>query len=227
MAPRRRISNQGWIEVICGPMFAGKSEELLRRLNRMSFANLKCLAFKPKLDSRCTGEIRSRDGRKTKAVEIEDCYQIYRVVEKERPDVIAIDEVQFFDDNIIEIVQTLADLGINVLVAGLDRDFRGEPFGPIPALLTIAERITKLTAICTVCGADASRSQRLIDNKPAPYDSPTILIGSVESYAARCRHDHHVPKRPLRTQTRAFKERLRDRELAEALLPAAPTKTTK
>lgn len=204
------LTQSGWIEVICGPMFAGKSEELIRRINRMSFANIKCIVFKPDLDSR-SNDVRSRDGRCINAITIHDPYEMYKHVDKSRPDLVAIDEVQFFSDEIIEIVQTFADNGINVLVAGLDRDFKGEPFGPIPALLTIAEKITKLTAICTVqgCGAEASRTQRLINGKPAPYESPLILIGSQESYTARCRHHHSVPNRPIKQETLDFKKRIK------------------
>ncbi len=209
MAKQNAFINQtGWIEVICGPMFAGKSEELLRRINRMSFANIKCLLFKPQIDTRAK-DVKSRDGRQAEAIPIKDPYELYAYVQKERPDLVAIDEVQFFGDEIIEIVQTFADNGINVLVAGLDRDFRGEPFGSIPALLTIAEKITKLTAICTECGAEASRTQRLIDGKPAPYQSQLILIGNQESYTARCRHHHSVPNRPIKPQTIEFKNHIK------------------
>lgn len=215
MAKKNALTHQqGWIEVICGPMFAGKSEELLRRINRMSFADIKCAIFKPKLDTR-THNIKSRDGRNMDAITIKSSYELYDYVDKLRPDVIAIDEVQFFENDIVEVLQTLADSGINVLVAGLDRDFRGEPFGSISLLLTVAEKITKLTAICTECGADATRTQRLINGKPAPYESSQILIGNEESYTARCRHHHRVPHRPINPATAAFKKRLKSRELEE------------
>lgn len=217
MAKKNALSYlSGWIEVICGPMFAGKSEELLRRINRMKFADVNCLVFKPKIDTRSMN-VKSRDGRQAKAVSISDPYQIYHYVNYYRLDAIAIDEVQFLSNEIIEVVQTLADSGINVVVAGLDRDFRGEPFGPIPALLTVAEKITKLTAICTECGAEASRTQRLIDGRPASYNSPQILIGNTETYTARCRPHHRVPQRPIKTQTIEFKRNLKNRELEELL----------
>ncbi|WP_033159965.1 thymidine kinase [Mycoplasmoides alvi] len=213
MAKKNAFINQsGWIEVICGPMFAGKSEELIRRVNRWSFANIKCLVFKPDVDSR-NKDVRSRDGRHIAAITIHDPYDMYKHVDTQRPDLVAIDEVQFFGDEIIEIVQTFADNGINVLVAGLDRDFRGEPFGSIPALLTIAEKVTKLTAICTECGAEASRTQRLINGNPAPYESPLILIGNQESYTARCRHHHSVPNRPVKPETTDFKQKIKTKNL--------------
>lgn len=196
-------------------MFAGKSEELIRKINRMSFADVKFLIFKPLIDSRVDG-IKSRDGRYMDAIKITTPYEIYDYVNNEMPDVVAIDEAQFISNEIIEVVQTLADNGINVLIAGLDRDFRGEPFGPIPALLTIAEKITKLTAICTECGAEASRTQRLIDGKPANYNSPQILIGNSESYTARCRHHHRVPGRPIHNNTITFKKKFKTKELLES-----------
>lgn len=215
MAKKNALAYQsGWVEVICGPMFAGKSEELIRKINRMSFADVKFLIFKPLIDSRANG-IRSRDGRYMDAIKIATPYEIYDYVNNEMPDVVAIDEAQFISNEIIEVVQTLADNGVNVLIAGLDRDFRGDPFGPIPALLTIAEKITKLTAICTECGAEASRTQRLIDGKPANYDSPQILIGNSESYTARCRHHHRVPGRPIHNNTITFKKKFKTKELLE------------
>lgn len=215
MAKKNALAYQsGWVEVICGPMFAGKSEELIRKINRMNFADVKCLIFKPLIDSRTNG-IKSRDGRYMDAIKITTPYEIYDYVNNEMPDVVAIDEAQFISNEIIEVVQTLADNGVNVLIAGLDRDFKGEPFGPIPALLTIAEKITKLTAICTECGAEASRTQRLIDGKPANYNSPQILIGSSESYTARCRHHHRVPGRPIHNNTITFKKKFKTKELLE------------
>ncbi|CDN40417.1 thymidine kinase [Mycoplasma amphoriforme] len=213
MAKKNALSYQpGWVEVICGPMFAGKSEELIRKINRVRYAEVKFLIFKPKIDSRSQG-IASRDGRFLNAIVIDDPYQIYDHVNESHPDLVAIDEAQFFSKEIVEVVQTLADNGINVLIAGLERDFKGEPFGPIPLLLTIAEKITKLTAICTECGAEATRTQRLIDGKEATYDSPQILIGNQESYTARCRHHHRVPGRPIHAKTTTFKKRIKTREI--------------
>ncbi len=188
---------KGWIDVICGPMFAGKSEELLRRLNRMRFAEVEFLVFKPKLDTR-TSQIKSRDGRAISAIEIDDPIEIFTHISefKSKPHIIAIDEAQFFTLNLKEVCTTLANNGYIVLVAGLEKDFRGESFGPLPEILTHAEHIHKLTAICTECGAPATMTQRLINHKPAIYDSPIVLIGNTEAYTARCRHHHEVPGKP-------------------------------
>ena len=170
---------KGWIEVITGPMFAGKSEELIRRIKTLSYTKMKIVAFKPAIDNRYDKTaIASHDG------------------EKYDTQVVAIDEVQFFSDDIVSICESLADRGIRVIVAGLDMDFRGEPFGPMPQLLARAEIVTKLTAVCTCCGCAATRTQRLIDGKPAKYNDPIIQVGAKESYEARCRKHHIVPDRP-------------------------------
>lgn len=185
----------GWIEVICGSMFAGKTEELLRRLKRLEYAKKPYMVFKPAIDNRYSEtEVVSHNNKRMPGYNISDEEQILKLVEKKNPDVVAIDEAQFFTDKIVKVCETLADQGKRVIVAGLDTNFRGEPFGPMPYLLARAEYVTKLQAICQVCGLPASRTQRLINGKPASYNSPTVLIGSEESYEARCRHCHQVLK---------------------------------
>jgi thymidine kinase len=184
----------GWIEVICGSMFSGKSEELIRRVKRAEIARQKVQVFKPAIDTRYEDrEVVSHDGNKVSAYMVEKAEDI---IAELLPDVqvIAIDEGQFFDNSIVEVCQTLADNGKRVIVAGLDQDFRGEPFGPMPELLAVAEKVDKLQAICIVCGGPASRTQRLINGEPAYYDDPTILIGAEDVYEARCR-EHHVVRR--------------------------------
>ena len=178
---------KGWIEVICGPMFAGKSEELIRRVKTLSYAHQKIVAFKPAIDNRYDkSAIASHDGEKYQAFAIKSAEDILPLVESD-VQVVAIDEVQFFKDSIVSICESLADRGVRVIVAGLDTDFRGEPFGVMPLLLARAEFVTKLSAACTVCGCAATRTQRLVDGKPANYDDPIILVGAKESYEARCR----------------------------------------
>ena len=187
---------KGWIEVICGPMFAGKSEELIRRVKTLSYAHQKIVAFKPAIDNRYDkSAIASHDGEKYQAFAIKSAEDILPLVESD-VQVVAIDEVQVFKDNIVSICESLADRGVRVIVAGLDTDFRGEPFGVMPLLLARAEFVTKLSAACTVCGCAATRTQRLVDGKPANYDDPIILVGAKESYEARCRKHHIVPNKP-------------------------------
>ena len=185
---------KGWIEVICGPMFAGKSEELIRRIKTLSYAHQKIIAYKPSIDNRYDDTaIASHNGGKYQAFAIKTAADVLRLTPDDAQ-VVAIDEVQFFGKEIVGICETLADRGVRVIVAGLDMDFRGEPFGPMPQLLARAEIVTKLTAACTVCGCAATRTQRLVDGKPADYDQPIILVGAKESYEARCRKHHVVPK---------------------------------
>ena len=187
---------KGWIEVICGPMFAGKSEELIRRVKTLSYAHQKIVAFKPAIDNRYDkSAIASHDREKYQAFAIKSAEDILPLVESD-VQVVAIDEVQFFKDSIVSICESLADRGVRVIVAGLDTDFRGEPFGVMPLLLARAEFVTKLSAACTVCGCAATRTQRLVDGKPANYDDPIILVGAKESYEARCRKHHIVPNKP-------------------------------
>ncbi len=187
---------KGWVEVICGPMFAGKSEELIRRVKTLSYAHQKIIAFKPAIDNRYDKTaIASHDGEKYQAYAIKDAKDIYNYISDD-VQVVAIDEVQFFGNEIIGICEELADKGVRVIVAGLDMDFRGEPFGPMPELLARAEFVTKLTAACTVCGCAATRTQRLIDGEPCDYHSPIILVGAKDSYEARCRK-HHIVKNKI------------------------------
>jgi thymidine kinase len=189
-------SRRGAVEVICGSMFSGKSEELIRRLNRAQYGKLHVQTFKPMLDNRYSEEaVVSHNGNAINAKPVERAMHILTDLQKET-DVVGIDEIQFFDDEIVAVVNCLADQGIRVICAGLDQDFRGEPFGKMPELLAAAETVTKLQAICVTCGTLASRTQRLIDGKPASYHDPIILVGASESYEARCRHCHDVPNRP-------------------------------
>lgn len=184
----------GWIEVVCGSMFSGKSEELIRRVKRAQFAKQKIVVFKPEIDQRYSKEeVVSHNGTKVVAIPVPSSAHI-REFDKTGYTIIAIDEVQFFDEGIVETVMELADEGFRVILAGLDQDFRGEPFGPMPQLLAIAEHVTKLQAVCMVCGSPASRTQRLVNGKPAGYDDPIVLVGASESYEARCRQHHEIPK---------------------------------
>jgi thymidine kinase len=186
------MQREGWIEVICGGMFSGKSEELIRRIRRAKIARLNVQAFKPMIDDRYHKEaIASHDGLMADAKPIKSAKEILDYITPD-VDVVAIDEVQFFEMEIVDICQKLADEGKRVICAGLDMDFRGKPFGPTPYLLAVAEFVTKLQAICVQCGGPASRTQRLIDGKPAAIDDPVILVGASEQYEARCRHCHEL-----------------------------------
>ena len=188
-------ARQGWIEVITGVMFSGKSEELLRRVRRATIARKKVQVFKSHLDDRYGGvhAVASHDGREAEAIPVDSSAQIARQVSS-LADVIAIDEAQFLDHGVITIATRLAASGVRVIVAGTDTDFRGEPFGPMGDLMAVSELVDKLHAICVICGNPASRNQRLIGGRPARYDSPTIMVGGSESYEARCRHCHQVPR---------------------------------
>jgi len=172
----------GWIEVIAGVMFSGKSEELIRRVRRAVIARKQVQVFKSHLDARYAGlyNVSTHDG----------------IVQRIRPatEVVAVDEAQFLDEAIVEVANGLADRGVRVILAGTDVDFRGLPFGPMPTLMCVAELVDKFQAICVVCGGPATRNQRLVNGKPATWDSPTIMVGGRESYEARCRHCHKVPK---------------------------------
>jgi len=190
--------NSGSIEVICGSMFSGKSEELIRRIRRVQIARKKVEIFKPMIDNRYEVQyIYSHSGSKLKATCIAESVDILKIIKKDT-DVIAIDEAQFFNQDIVEVCQSLADNGKRVIVAGLDQDFRGEPFGCMPQLLAIAEYVDKLHAICMICGKPATRTQRLVNGKPADYHDPIILIGAKESYEARCRQHHQVMNHPMK-----------------------------
>jgi thymidine kinase len=189
-----QADGQGWIEVITGSMFSGKSEELIRRVRRALIARRRVQVFKSALDDRYAGvrTISSHDGSGVEAVPVRHSTEVAARVHPDTQ-VIAVDEVQFLDDGIVDVISVLADRGARVIVAGIDMDFRGEPFGPMPLVLTRAEAVDKLHAICVKCGAAASRNQRLVDGEPAPYESPVVQVGGAESYEARCRRCHEVP----------------------------------
>lgn len=186
--------DHGWIEIIVGPMYSGKSEELIRRIRRAKIARQKVQVFKPEIDNRYSiDDIVSHCGEKEEAIAIKNSEEILGFLKRDI-DVIAVDEVQFFDDNIINILTKISNGGKRVICAGLDMDFRGEPFGCVPKLMAIAEFVDKLQAICICCGNPDTRTQRLINGKPANYNESVILIGAKESYEARCRKCHRVPK---------------------------------
>lgn len=183
---------EGWIEVICGCMFAGKSEELIRRIHVLSYAKKKIQVFKPMIDDRYAADaIVSHNGRRIPCYAVTNADALAALVEADS-EVIAIDEVQFFDHRIVDLCERLADEGRRVMVAGLDLDFRGEPFGVMGELLARSEFVTKLTAVCACCGAPATRTQRLVNGKPAAYEENVVLIGADECYEARCRRHHEV-----------------------------------
>ena len=194
----------GFIEVICGCMFAGKTEELIRRINVLSYAKKKIIVFKPKIDNRYSNEdIVSHSGESVPCIVVENEKEILKNI-KEDTEVVAIDEVQFFNEEIIDIVEYLADQGIRVMVAGLDTDFRGEPFGVMPELITRAEFVTKLTAICAKCGSPATRTQRIVNGKPANYEEEIVLVGQKDHYEPRCRHCHEVLNKPKKISKFTF-----------------------
>ena len=185
---------EGWIEVICGCMFAGKTETLISIVSKLKYTRKKMLIFKPSIDNRYSDDsVASHAGKKVKSIQIKNSKEILDYV-KEDTDVVIIDEAQFLDENLADICDDLANRGLRVIVAGLDMDFRGLPFGVMPQLIVRAEFVTKLTAICSVCGAPATRTQRLINGKPAHFNDPIILVGSKDEYEARCRHCHLVRK---------------------------------
>lgn len=191
----RNSYNGGWIEIICGSMFSGKTEEMIRRVRRARIARQKVQVFKPALDKRYhAGQVSSHNGVQWQAVPVDSARDIFERLQSD-VNVVAVDEAQFFDWEISRVCNELAQRGLRIILAGLDMDFRGEPFGPMPLLMAEAEEVTKLQAICVVCGAPASRTQRLIDGHPAAYDEPIILVGGSESYEARCRHCHEVPRK--------------------------------
>jgi thymidine kinase len=184
----------GHVEVICGSMFCGKTDELIRRLRRATIARQKVQVFKPAVDGRYGLEkVTSHAGSEFAATPLASSQDVLARLEGDTT-VVAIDEAQFFDENIINVVDELAERGLRVIVAGLDLNFKGEPFGCMPVLMARAERVDKLQAICMVCGEPASRTQRLVNGKPARYDDPVIIVGAAELYEARCRTHHEVPR---------------------------------
>ena len=184
----------GSIEVICGSMFSGKTDELIRRLVRATIAKQKVQVFKPAIDVRYAVEkVTSHTGADFDAIPVERAADIRDRIETDTT-VVAIDEAQFFDSEVVEVAQELAGRNVRVIVAGLDMDFRGEPFGPLPTLMAKAEKVDKLHAICMICGNEASRTQRLVNGKPARYDDPVVIVGASELYEARCREHHIIPR---------------------------------
>ncbi len=188
--------HSGRVEVICGSMFSGKTEELIRRVRRAMIARQKVQVFKPAIDARYSLQrVTSHNGQDFEAIPVETVAEIASLIEPDTT-VVAIDEAQFFDEEIVRFVERLAARGIRVILAGLDTDFRGEPFGPMPSLLCRADEVIKLHAICMVCGEEATRTQRLVNGQPARYDDPIIMVGAAEAYEARCREHHIVPGKP-------------------------------
>jgi thymidine kinase len=184
----------GSVEVITGSMFCGKTDEMIRRLRRAAIANQKIQVFKPEIDQRYDlVKVVSHAGTNIDAEPIADSAQIEALVAEDTT-VVAVDEAQFLDGGIVDVVNRLAERGIRVIVGGLDLDFRAEPFGPMPKLISQAEKVDKLHAICMVCGEDASRTQRLVNGKPAHYDDSVVIVGANELYEARCRKCHIVPR---------------------------------
>jgi len=184
----------GSLEVITGSMFCGKTEELIRRLRRATIAKQKVQVFKPIIDKRyAMGKVTSHSGNEFQAIPVSNSAEIMELLEKDTT-VVGIDEAQFFDDGIVELIDQLADGGLRVIVTGLDMNFRGEPFGCMPTIIAKAEHVDKLNAICMVCGESACRTQRLVNGKPAHYDDPIVIVGASEMYEARCRHCHEVPR---------------------------------
>jgi thymidine kinase len=185
--------HRGRVEVICGGMFSGKTEELIRRVRRAQIARQKVQVFKPEIDKRFANErVTSHNGQDFDAMPCVNSMMVYQCIAPGTT-VVAIDEAQFFDDELIEVTAKLATHGIRVIIAGLDLDFRGIPFGPMPELMCLAEDVTKLHAICVVCGEEACRTIRLVNGLPASYDDPIIMVGAAESYEPRCREHHTVP----------------------------------
>ena len=179
----------GWLEVICGPMFSGKSEEMIRRLRRAEIAGQRVVIFKPRIDDRYdAADVVSHAGARMQAVPVSTVAEVVEHVQGF--DVVGIDEVQFFEPAIVSTALELADCGVRVVVAGLDQDFRRLPFGPIPDLLSYAEFVDKLQAVCHRCGGPATTTQRLVDGRPAPYSGETVVVGAAEQYEARCRGCH-------------------------------------
>jgi thymidine kinase len=183
--------NGGWLEVVCGPMFSGKSEEMIRRLRRAEIAGQRVVIFKPRIDDRYDAEdIVSHAGARMRGVSVGSVGEL--AARAAGHDVVGIDEVQFFEVSVVGTALALADAGVRVVVAGLDQDFRRLPFGPMPDLLAHAEFVDKLQAVCHGCGGPATTTQRLVNGKPAPYSGDTIVVGASEQYEARCRDCHEA-----------------------------------
>lgn len=193
-------------EIITGPMSCGKTEELLRRVKRCIIAQKKVKVVSPQIDTRSKGDyIESRNGLWLDAITVKDANDIlHRIYDSD--EIVAIDEIQFFDENIVNVVKTLINRGVRVIASGLDLDFKGEPFGYMPELLCLADKVDKLSAVCMKCGADnATRTQRLVNGIPVDKNSPLIMIGGDETYEARCLKCYELPDVKAETRKRGFK----------------------
>lgn len=186
------INRPGWIEIVTGPMFAGKSEELIRRIKRLEYAKKKVLVFRPRIDNRYSlDEVVSHSNNRRKSIVIDAAKDILPFINEDTYAVV-IDEIQFLDHELIPLSEHLANIGIRVILGGLDSDFRGEPFAVTSEMMARAEFVTKLTAICVRCGSPATKTQRIVNGKPAHYLDPIVVVGAAEAYEPRCRHCHKV-----------------------------------
>ena len=186
------INRPGWIEIVTGPMFAGKSEELIRRIKRLEYAKKKVLVFRPRIDNRYSlDEVVSHSNNRRKSIVIDAAKNILPFISEDTYAVV-IDEIQFLDHELIPLSEHLANIGIRVILGGLDSDFRGEPFDVTSEMMARAEFVTKLTAICVRCGSPATKTQRIVNGKPAHYLDPIVVVGAAEAYEPRCRHCHEV-----------------------------------
>ena len=186
------INRPGWIEIVTGPMFAGKSEELIRRIKRLEYAKKKVLVFRPRIDNRYSlDEVVSHSNNRRKSIVIDAAKDILPYISEDTYAVV-IDEIQFLDHELIPLSEHLANIGIRVILGGLDSDFRGEPFAVTSEMMARAEFVTKLTAICVRCGSPATKTQRIVNGKPAHYLDPIVVVGAAEAYEPRCRHCHEV-----------------------------------
>lgn len=200
---RRGTRNLGSITVVCGSMYAGKSEELIRLARRALYAKKKVQVFKPALDNRYDQSmVVTHMGVKHEALPVRSVQELRSAIDS-ATEVVCIEEAQFFDNTLIDLCVELADNGLEVICAGLDQDFRRQPFGPMPNLLAVADEVIKLRAICMNCGAPASHTYRMVDGKPARWNDPIVMIGATESYEARCRNCHRISgvpkKRPVKS----------------------------
>lgn len=201
----QNTQNPGRVEVICGCMFAGKTEELIRRLRRAEIADQSIQVFTPEIDDRYEREsIGSHNGRDWQATVIEPNENgVQKITDATEYDVVAVDEFNFFTEAFVSGIEELAANGVRVIISGIDQTFRGEPFEPMHKAMAISDSIDKLTAVCEVCGGEAIRNQRLIDGEPAPAESPTVLVGGEDSYEARCRHCFVAPETVAQTKPSA------------------------